>query len=285
MPTQKKRPFGGYWLAPSLSRVQLTDMDMVLYAGAHKPRGMGTKNMDEVKNDPEAYLPKMDVSICTIYGSESFPITAKELPRLVAAISLFNLTPVADGVRFGDRVVALISSWKNRPDLPVVPYIEFNPNNLTFKDIAKFAEKYGPPPIQYTLNDPIKRPRDILWLKKSLVLMKRASRDKHNAYYKDVLFIGKDVKRNEVVLGMKKEAPKSSAKQWNYNRIVPLYQNGLYFAASLRYMADSKPARSPLISDVTFDRFVQEEMARMQGMDLVSADITMNLKDLSDLLK
>ena len=283
MHPQEKRPFGGYWLAPSLSRVQLTDMDMVIYVGAHKPRGEGTKNMDEIKQDPDAYLPKMDISVFTIYGGESFPVYAKDLPRIVAAISLFNLTPVADGARFGDQVVALINSWKNRPDLPVVPYIEFDPNKMTFKDITKLAEKYGPPPIQYSLNDPVKRKKDIFWLKKSIIVMKRPRRDERNSFSKDIILVGKDIKRNEVVLGLKK-ASTAASKTWNYSRIIPLYQNGLYFAASIRYMAESKPARSPLISDVTFDRFVQETMTGMQGMDLVNADITMKAKDLVDLV-
>jgi hypothetical protein len=279
MQQQEKRAFGGYWLAPSLSRVQMKDNDMIVFVGVHKPRGRGTRDMDEIKRDPDAYLPKMDISIYTLYGPESFPTYARDIPRIVGAISILNPTPVTNGAQFGNRVMALINSWKNRPDLPVVPYIEFNPNEMVFKDVAKLAEKYGHPAVTYDLVDPMKRQRDILWLKKSLVVMKRPLRDKRNAFIKDMLFIGKDIKRNEVVLGLKKES-----KTWKYNRIVPLYANGLYFSAAVRFMAEEKPARSPLISDVTFDRFVQEAMQTMRDVDLVSADITMDAKDLIDLL-
>jgi hypothetical protein len=279
MQVQEKRPFGLYSLAPSFSRVQFIDTDMVIYLGAHKPRGEGTKNMVEVKLDPDAFLPKMDVSIFTLYGGESFPVYARDASRLVAAITILNATPVADGVPFGDKTMAIVNSWRRRPDLPDPPYLEFNPNKMTFKDMIKFPDRYGHPAVQYNIVDPMKRQRDILWLRKSAVVMKRALRDKQNTFTKDIMAIGKDIKHNEIVIGFKKES-----RYVKYARIVPLYMNGLYFAASMRFMAIYRPARPPLISDTTFDRLVQETMTEMRDVDLVPSDLTMKASDFLETL-
>src|SRR5271157_793396 len=87
-----KRAFRAFWLPPSFSWVQFTDINIITYMGAHKPRGVSTKNLDEVKRDPEAYMPKIGMTILTDNGTESLPVTVYKTSTLVAGINLLDAT-------------------------------------------------------------------------------------------------------------------------------------------------------------------------------------------------
>ena len=165
----------------------------------------------------------------------------------------------------------LLNFWKSRVDL-LMPYVEFDPNKSKFTDICKFAEKHGTPMRKFDFNEPLRHVKNMMWLKGSQVVMSRPLRDKRNEFIKDILIVGKDVKRNEIVLGMKKTYN-------NYTRIVPLYKDGLNLITSIRFMANNRPSKYPLIAPSSLDRHVQEAMKDMHDVDLVHVDFSLNAAD------
>ncbi len=156
MPSSLKRDLRAWWLIPSFSRVQFNDMDMVLYTGVHKPRQEGTKHMPEVVNDPDAFLPKIDISVYTFYNQgESFPIYAREAASLVAGIKILDVLNDTGGPSIIDRALALVRMWiDGRNDLTGSPYIEFDPNRTTFENVVNISTRYGPPMVKYTIGGP-----------------------------------------------------------------------------------------------------------------------------------
>lgn len=273
-----KRPIMAWWLPPSFSRVQFTDIDMVLYAGTHVPRRKGTRDLPEVKNDPEAFLPKVDICIYSMYGPEAMPMYARDMATLIAGINLLCATGEGGGSTLTGKSNALLNMWmKGRNDLPLNPYMEFDPNKVEFKDIIHIAGKYGHPMVKYDIVDPMKRPKDIMWLKKAHVHMKRVKREKRGEFREDMVILGKDIKRNDIVIGMKKTFG-------NYSRIVPLYKGGLYFVTAFRFMSEVKPTRYPVITRTTLERMIEEKMSEMKDMDMAFFDLTMKMRDIKSLL-
>jgi hypothetical protein len=247
-------------------------MDLVLYTGVHKPRGQGTKNMTEVRSDRDAFLPKIDISFHTVLGNgESFPIYAREAAPLIAGINMLDALNDGGGRSMPEKALALLRMWMNgRNDLPEIPYTEFDPKQTTYKNMLDIATKYGPPMVKYDLHDIMKRQRNMMWLKGSHVIMKRPSRDKRDSFYYDILVVGKDSVRNEVVIGMKKSVGNG------VSRIIPLHSNGLYLVTSIMFMTEVRPSKFPVITGVTLDRLVMERAKAMEPVDMVFCDITNN---------
>lgn len=277
--TAEKRWLGAYWLLQSFERTCFNDMDLILYMGAHKPRQEGTKHMEEVQNDPDAFLPKMDVSVFTHYNTgESWPIYAKSMASIIAGITLLHDTMFPSDRPLEEKTEFLVKMWASRDDIGYKPYVEFNPNKIRYVDLCKHAEKYGTPILKVDINDPLSRIKNILWLKGSEIVMSRPLRDKRNTFIKDVMIVGKDIKRNEIVLGLK--------KSWkNYTRIIPLYENGLNFVASIRYMTVNKPTKYPLVTLGTLERIIQEKMDAMKEIDLVYADFMLPVPELLEIIE
>lgn len=274
----EKQPLLAYWLLPSFERVQFNDIDVVLYVGAHRPRSQGTKDMDEVKKDPDAYLPKMDVSIFTYYNTtESWPVYARSMATTIAGITLLHDTMHASDRTLAEKSEFLMKMWASRNDL-YSPYIEFDPNKIRFIDTCKHAESFGPPVVKFNLNDPLKRTRDIAWLKGSEIIMKRPRRKERNKFILDMIVIGKDIKRNEIVLGLKKSIR-------NYTRIIPLHDNGVNFVSSIRYMTMNKPTKYPLVAPTTIERLVQEHADAMKNIELVQVDFMLTVPEVLEALE
>lgn len=272
MRSTKKRPMGAYWFKGSFHRTIFKDNDIILYVGVHKPRQAGTKNMETHKRDPRAFKPKVDVSVYTTSGGESFPMYVEDMSSLIAGIILL------DGIKNGgdstimDGAKLLGTSWNSRPHIIEQPYLEFNPNEINLSNLINVVNEIG-----YTdeIDDvePIRKKGKILWLKGSQILIKRPDRNDETKFHKDLLLIGKDHLNNNV-LGLKKKF----AWGKEYSRIVPLKENGAYFVASIEYMIHNRPKTKgkfyPLSSPTTMNNMVKDKIEEMKSVDLKLFELT-----------
>ncbi len=265
----KKRPFGAWWLSSSFTRNITNDDDFTFYVGCHKPRQQGTKNMRTVRNDPDAFYPKMDITVSRLYdthkkskGSESFPIYAKSSPSLVAGIEVLN--PRNGRLKtFSDISDKMVSLWLNRDD---IEYFIFNPNEKDAEEIVQITKEKGIT-LKYEKDSPMSRKEDIRWVKGSHVYIERPLRDNEDKKIRQLLIIGKDIRYDEVVLGMK--------KTWkDYSMIVPLHKRGLSFVTALKYMILNRPdTRYPLIAMETFNNKLIEKIREIKNFELVYCPI------------
>jgi hypothetical protein len=245
-------------------------MDFVCYIGAHKPRGEGTKNMEEVKKDPEGFNTKMDVSVFTYYNrGESVPLVAAKMPTLMAGIIMLNALDEPAGKKTSnDLSMVLLKMWlTGRNDLSEWPYIEYDPNKEPYERAVALSTKFGPSMTIYDTADLMKLQKDIMWMKGASIACRRWDRNKQNIFHTDVLLVGKDIKHGEIVIGMKKSVN-------DYARIIPLHNKGVNFMTSVRFMAERKPSKFPLIAPVTLERMIQEKIAKLKTVEFVFCELS-----------
>jgi hypothetical protein len=266
----RRNPLIAYWLLPSFTHVILNDNEIVLYVGVHRPRTKRTKHLDVIKNDPNAYKPKVNISVYTYQGGESIPVYVERIDSIFAGIEILYSAQACNIPLVMDSAAMLLKSWESRDDLSGIIYREFDPKKVNLQDIKGITKQFGYTE-QLELDDPIKRPNDIMWLKGSHALMKRPSQNDPSKLNWDLLIVGKDIKHDQIVLGMK--------KTWkNYARIIPLKSKGVHLITSIMFAIKKRPSIYPLITMTTMRSNIMKGVRAINasGMDLVYCPITLD---------
>lgn len=246
----------GFWLKDSFYAIQGKDYHKGLFLGIHKPR-----NYKNVKNEPIEVDFQPKASITILDGTSDFEailFPSKEITKFVAGISvlcpkldLFNSARFEAGHRFENPEVESTSEYYVVRDLHTMTLARVLE---AARETKRFYDLGAIPSVD-------KRPNDILWLKHAYIYVERQLHGV-DAYVKQLLLIGKDIRYDMIVIGIK--------KYWAgkvFSTIIPLVSDDVIvdFITNIFFMVYHKPRGAPFETRDAFERQLAEHRVSLSA--------------------